>query len=573
MVKQLAGLFSGSQRVLLAGKKFKSSLLFGFLCLGASLGVAAQDEQAEVRQDACALDEASETPLRADYRRYAGKTIASIRFNAKDVFDTSDPRENNTLYRFFNWLHINTRPSVIAPQLLFKPGDPLDVDILAESERLLRKRPYLGDAYIQVDADCGDSVALLVVTRDIWTLEPQVSVGREGGENQHGFGFSEENLFGTGTALTIGYDKDRDRSSTSIGLYTPHLFNSRFAAKLGFADTSDGQQTQLAFEQPFYSVQTVWAMGTTHWDLTQEETIRYRDQEINEYKLQEQYHETYLGWAFDRHNTHAQRLWFGITQDRQVFRPVEDTQGELPPNENLKYVWLQYQYVENQFAVYRNLYLLHQTEDIATGKDLKLRLGHGGGWLGNDEDFVQYDLSYSDLLGVGDQHLLQFQAYATGRYYDSSAMPDERLWGGDIGYHYLMGDKNRWYIQLRYDQGHQLAEHRELTTGGGYDMRGYPVDYQRGDRRYVFRIERRYISNIHLFNLLRMGGVVYLDAGRARGAGYSEATHLSNVGIGLRLGSSKAKTGKVLHMDLAFPLADKQYVDKFQWVITASSQF
>jgi len=397
-------------------------------------------------------------------------------------------------------------------------------------------------------------------------------VGREGGENSHGFGFSEENVFGTGSALTIGYDKDRDRSRTSLGFYSPHLFNTRLESVLGFADTSDGQQTLITLEQPFYSVQAPWAAGTRNWDLTQDEVIRYRDEDINEFKHSAELHEVSAAWAFDRNRARAHRLGLGITQDRQIFRPTPETQAAIPVDENLVYSWLQYHYLENRFAVYRNLYLLHQTEDIATGVDARFRLGYGGGALGNEQDFVRYEANYSDLLAVGEHHLLQFSSYLDGRHYRDGDMPNERVWGGDVGYHYLMGEKHRWYVQLRYDQGHQLALHRELTIGGGYDMRGYPVDYQRGDKRYVFRVERRYISDIHLFNVLRMGGVVYMDAGRTWGAGYPEATHLSNVGIGLRLGSSKAKTGKVLHMDLAFPLADKQYVDKFQWVITASSQ-
>lgn len=522
--------------------------------------------------DACSGPEPAVISAAEDYRRHEGKTISAIRFRTQDVFDTSDPREDNGIYRFFNWLHIDTRPRVIESQLLFQPGETVDADRLAESERLLRTRPYLGNAFVQVDAVCGDRVALLVVTRDIWTLDPEVSVGREGGENKHGFGFSEENLFGSGTTLTIGYDKDRDRSSTSVGLYSPHLFNTRLETVLGFADTSDGQQTQVSVEQPFYSVQTPWAAGTRNWDVTQDEIIRYRDEDINKFKHAAEFHEVSAAWAFDRSRARAHRLGVGVTQDRHIFRATDETVAAMPVDENLVYPWVQYQYLENQFAVYRNLYLLHQTEDIATGADAWVRLGYGGGSLGNDHDFVRYEAQYTDLLGVGEHHLLQFSSYLSGRHYRDNELPNERVWGGDVGYHYLMGDKHRWYVQLRFDQGHQLAQHRELTIGGGHDMRGYPTEYQRGDKRYVFRVERRYISDLHLFNLLRLGGVMYVDAGRTWGAGYPQATHLSNVGLGLRLSSSKAKTGKVLHLDLAFPLADKQYVDSFQWVITASSQ-
>ncbi len=539
-----------------------------FMCAGFSLlatGVAAQES-------GCSAEAPAQPPLGADYREHAGKTIAAIRFRTEDVFDVADPRENNRLYRFMNWLHINTRPAVIAPQLLFRPGEPLQADRVAESERLLRTRPYLGNAYVQVDEVCGDQVALLVVTRDIWTLEPQISLSREGGQSQHGFGFNEDNLLGTGMALTLGYDKDEERSRTSINFYSPHLFSTRIETNLGFAETSDGQQTMVEVQQPFFSLDTPWAAGTTNWDITQDETINYKDQDINEFTHSAEFHEVFAGWAFDRQKEFAKRLSIGVTQDREEFSANEDTLLSLPLNENLVYGWLGYEYLENRFAIYRNLNLLHQTEDIAMGKNFTARLGHGGSLLGNDQEFVVYEANFTDMLGVGNHHLLHFSGSVEGRNYTADQMPDERVWGADLGYHYLVGDSHRSYAQLSYYQGHQLAQHRELTVGGSADLRGYPVDYQRGDRRYLLRLEQRYISDVHLFNLLRLGGVIYVDFGRAWGAGYPSATHLSNVGVGLRLGSSKAKVGKVLHLDLAFPLADKQHVNEFQWVMTASSQ-
>lgn len=556
------------------GQRLLSGPLAGLFLAGFCLaipGYGHSAEEAEKVVDACADPEPAANSLGADYRQHTGKVIASIRYRTVDVFDTADPREDNSLYRFLNWLHISTRPSVIGPQLLFEEGDTVKVDLLAESERLLRTRPYLGDAVIQVDEVCGERVALLVTTRDIWTLEPQVSLSREGGETGHGFGFSEENLLGTGNALTLSYDKDQDRSRTALTFYTPHLLNTRVETRLGFAETSDGQQTVLQVRRPFFSLDTVWAAGTTNWDITQDETIRYRDEEINGYKLASEFHEVFAGWAFRRKEDFSKRLSLGVTQDRQQFRPNEDTQQPLPLDENQVYVWLEYQYLEDAYEVYRNLHLLHRKEDVAMGMNLRVRFGHGGGSLGNDNEFTVYQVDFTDVLGVGEHHLMQFAAWGKGVYY-KDWFQDERLWGGELGYHYLRGHKLRTYVQLGYSQGHQLAQHRELTLGGGEDLRGYPVDYQRGDRRYLLRVEQRYISDVHLFNLVRLGGVVYLDAGRAWGAGYRDATHLSNVGVGLRFGSSKAKVGKVLHLDLAFPLADKQYVDKFQWVITASSR-
>ena len=58
-----------------------------------------------------------------------------------------------------------------------------------------------------------------------------------------------------------------------------------------------------------------------------------------------------------------------------------------------------------------------------------------------------------------------------------------------------------------------------------------------------------------------------------QGGGYGQPQHLSNVGFGLRLSSSKARVGKLLHLDVAYPLAEKDRVDPFQWVITAANRF
>ena len=68
----------------------------------------------------------------------AGARIGEIRIVAGDIFDLSDPRENNCFFRLANKLHINTRPNVIRQALLFESGQPVSVQKIEETERLLR---------------------------------------------------------------------------------------------------------------------------------------------------------------------------------------------------------------------------------------------------------------------------------------------------------------------------------------------------------------------------------------------------------------------------------------------------
>ncbi len=521
----------------------------------------------------CVSEEPSENGLNAAFSDYDGYVIAGIRIQRIAVFDTSDPKEDTAIYRFMNRLHYNTRPNVIKGQLLFREKDILKSSQLAESERILRAKPYLGKARIHVDQVCGNEVALLVITQDIWTTEPQFTLGLEGGNTKQGFSLFEGNVAGTGNAFSLGFRKDEDRESILYDFYSPHLFNSHLSARLRYSDNSDGEVKSLELLYPFFSLQTPWGAGFTSNDETLEEVIRYRNEDINIYQHKNEHHEIFGGWAFYRHAAATHRILGGITQQRHLYRSLEETTQSIPTDYNIVYPWLEYQYIQNRFAELTNIDHLHQVEDVATGKDWRLRIGYGGSVLGNDDDAVVLESEFSDWLRINPQHLVRVGTEVTGRIYTGPGLDDEMLWGAEVGYFYLMGDRHRWYVAARYDRGYNLQQHNQMASDDLFGLRGYPLDYQRGDKRYLVSVEKRQVSNLHLFNLFRLGTVIYLDTGRVWGAGFSDSNHLSNVGVGLRMSSSKARIGNVIHFDLAFPLADKNRVDEYQWVIKSSNRF
>ncbi len=87
-------------------------------------------------------------------------------------------------------------------------------------------------------------------------------------------------------------------------------------------------------------------------------------------------------------------------------------------------------------------------------------------------------------------------------------------------------------------------------------------------------MEHRYFSDLHIFNLMRVGTVVFFDMGKAWGIeqyGYSPL--LSNVGFGLRLSSSKVRIGNVVHIDVATPTTAREGLGKYQITIGAKQRF
>lgn len=503
-----------------------------------------------------------------------GKRVRHIVFNTLDIFDKNNPRENNSLYLFLNTLHVNTRPHVIRAQLLFDEGDMFDLSRVQESERILRKRPYLTNAYILPLNICDDQLDLMVVTQDAWALEPQISVSKESEGTQSGFAISDGNILGSGNSLTIGYEENAQRNLVNYDFRSPHIFNSQIATRLYYADTSDGRDTIIDVSHPFYSLQSPWSAGFFTQDVTQEQKIRHMDDKINVFQHQVMHNEVYFGVATDITPGYTQRWLVGISNEQDKFYPTDETWQDIPLPRKAVYPWIEYQFLENRFGVFKNVNQIQRLEDVALGHNLKFRLGYGGTVLDNDDEVIRYLGTYTNVLEVDEEHILETKLTLDGRHYPNLDNINATVIGMNINYNYFQDEKRRWYVGVSYDVGQDLAQHEELTVGDITGLRGYPTDYQRGNKRYVFTVERRYFSDLHIFNLLRVGTVVFFDAGKAWGIDkYGDSPLLSNLGVGLRFSSSKVRIGNVVHVDIATPTRDRDNVDKYQLTIGAQQRF
>ena len=69
-------------------------------------------------------------------------------------------------------------------------------------------------------------------------------------------------------------------------------------------------------------------------------------------------------------------------------------------------------------------------------------------------------------------------------------------------------------------------------------------------------MEQRLYGERQIFHLFRAGAAAFAEVGRAWGgdAPASRLGLLRDVGIGLRLGSSRSSHGAMVHVDLAYPL-------------------
>ena len=277
--------------------------------------------------------------------------IGEITLEKLNVFDLSNPDENNWLYRLANRLHIVTQDKVITKQLLFRSGDTYSTRVIDESARVLRRNRYLFDAEIRPRRYENGVVDLTVVTRDVWTLNPDISVTRSGGENRTKVGLEDTNLLGRGQLVRLARTENVDRTSNSFEFADQHLGRSWVSAFLKIADNSDGNSNVLSAIRPFYALDTRWSAGGSIVDDDRRSALYVLGDEAAEYQHERDYVTAFGGWSKGLQQGWVRRWTAGIVHDENRFSPVLNPTlpAAVPDDRELVYAFVGLEIVEDQY--------------------------------------------------------------------------------------------------------------------------------------------------------------------------------------------------------------------------------
>ncbi len=227
----------------------------------------------------------------------ASATIGEIRVLPQEIFDTADPREDKLLFRWANALHIRTRPEVIRRALLFQSGEPVSVRLIEETERLLRSERFLYDVVLRPVNYRDGVVDIEVLTRDTWSLDLGVSVGRSGGTNSSSLRLKEYNFLGTGATISLGRSKNVDRSGTEFQFSNSRVFGTWTAVDLSHTINSDGRRDALSVVRPFYALDSRWAAGVTASRDDRIDAVYSAGKIASQYRHRESQGEVFAGWS------------------------------------------------------------------------------------------------------------------------------------------------------------------------------------------------------------------------------------------------------------------------------------
>jgi outer membrane protein assembly factor BamA len=505
----------------------------------------------------------------------AGAVIGEVRINTEDIFDENDPRENYGLYRLLNKLHINTRPGVIQRALLFHSGERVSMRVIEETERVLRANDYLYDVSIRPIAYRDGVVDVEVRTRDTWSLQPGGSFSRGGGSNSTGLSLTEKNLLGTGVSVGVARGSSVDRSGQEFEISHKQVFGGWTAFNYKTATFSDGSTDAISLVRPFYSLDTRWALGGSAARFDRIDSVYTNSAIVGQYRHQGSTGEVFGGLSKGLIDGWVQRysLGVGYQDDLYLVDPTRTPPPEVPPEQTLVYPFLRFEVIEDDYVKVANRDKIGRAEYFVRGFNASAQVGYSSTGLGATRDLWLYSgaLSKGFRTRGGD---LQTSMSLSGQYFDGHS--DRQFFGANARYFLPQGPRNLFYASAEASTVNSSFPTDQLLLGGDNGLRGYPLRYQSGDRRALFTIEERVYTDWYPFRLVRVGGAVFYDVGRAWGGEFENQANpgwLRDFGFGLRLTSDRSSTGNVLHLDVAFPLDAPDDIKKFQVLVKTYANF
>ena len=471
-----------------------------------------------------------------------------------------------------------TRDHVILQELLFKTGDVYTVEDELESERILRRKPYLGDAEIDATWDADTcTVHIRVIVTDLWSVIPALDIPAF---NKDSSDFLvqvvDSNMFGTGNRARFRYQRiseagERTRSLIQTRYTEPRLFSSHWEFDGNYTQQQVGDSWQVSLQRPQYALKTRWSaafMASEHvnlkrWYVNGEKTDIYdRTMQRNTGQLTR-----FFG---DRHRQIQLSIW-GLTE-RSKFNLIESDSSPdfgatwgatkrresqfAPQDRDIKILGVAIGRRRIDFVRTRYVNQMGRVEDVAVGYGYSMSMGYGSPFYGSDRSETLLKWLFSLSLAREDFFFLNTQADYTTRF---SNMPRDSVFNGKI----KLIRKNLVYqtlaAQLSTVFEFGLENESQIILDGENGMRGYSPYAFNGEKMVILNIESRTIFRGGIFDQLNslvvVGSAIFLDIGYIwSGDNFNFSQPKRSLGAGLRFSIPRLSGSRVFRFDLAYPL-------------------
>jgi hypothetical protein len=428
--------------------------------------------------------------------KYKGAIIRSIEITVLDPFGYSANdtiyTKTNPLQKVANKTHIKTINRVIRNRLLFRRSEPVDLLKIKESERLLREAAFIRDARIFLSGNT-DSVDIIILVHDKWTLDPSVSVS---GVNSGNLRLRDRNLFGLGHTFeqNIGY-----YSSSGYALSGRYNFsnikNSYISSNIFYTNSSEVTSIGISVDRAFYSVITKYAGGLAFsktWGVFK----NYDSLLAKEFSHPLDYYTTDVWLAKSQSPSNGKsitqqssKIIGGLRYYNNTFltRPAYSIDTSFSNVNRTVYLaclgFSLRKYYKDQF-----IYRFGANEDIPEGLAIKILHGLEKRELGIDRNYSAFEISHGkhfDKLGYLSGN------FTYGTYYKPGIKNNATLRAGFFYFSDLSLER-RWYlrqfISSKYVYGFNKTNFERITLTAG-ELYGFNSGLLNGTGKLVLNFE------------------------------------------------------------------------------------
>ena len=355
----------------------------------------------------------------------SAEVIRQIRFDREPVFTEEDRHALPWLpLGLVNKFHVDTHPRVIRRTLLFEEGETLDPELLEESARKLRNLSIFAEAEITTVDAPGDSVDIVVRTRELWTTAVNIAYDRYEDDTLWTIELREKNFLGTARGFELSRREDPDRDAWVVGVNDRQMIDGTWAGRLRWATASDGSGIEWRLDREFVQITGDWAVR-----------MGYRDAQLSpRYYVAEGLYvrpdarRTAAGFEWGHRLTHSEDgVWrglVGVEFEYQNFMnqaplnlwtpsselPITvDFPQDVPEDRRWNTPYVGFERQSRRFEEAQYLFAMGTTEDINMGPEIVARAGWTARWMGSSVSGLWYTLDHSWNHRLSDHWLQRFR--------------------------------------------------------------------------------------------------------------------------------------------------------------------
>ncbi len=454
------------------------------------------------------------------------------------------------LHRIANRIHVRTRDHVIRRELLFETGEPLDRELIEQTERNLRGLWFLRDArveMVEVDEDLDkrpERIDIVVTTWDRWSLAPRLDFSQVQDRTIWEIGASEKNFLGFGKSITVSHRQNLDRVTDRVRYQDPQLLGSNVGLQASGANLSDGHEGLVAVDRGYLSLRDPWAFSAGIVSVMRTEPIVEHGVEVERLPLRGEFVDMEAGHALRRGDDHAVRVHGAYRSHRsQVGGERRDHTG---PEIGLRAV-------THRFVRLTHVNQFERTEDFNLGTE-----SHAVLWLSTPtfggQEAMLVSVGHRHGLRLRDDHFVILGAAFGGRR-------ERGAWRNSVAEvraRYLQKHSRRTALvgKLDYRHGRNLDPEVQLRLGAETGLRGYPVRQFTGSRSLLLTLEERAFFADDVWQLFSFGVAGFVDSGFVwpKGRAVDLGDLRTGVGISLLVGSHRLASRGGVRFDLGYAL-------------------